>query len=607
MPADTPNKIINFYAATAQGGKIEVLVSPLSVAPADAITRINKERADVAQKTGSQAVLLQKPVLRACLDMASRRLYLPAQGEIHQGLLAHIQMVVESHYGGLAKAPMINGEPSDLRIFRSSHFPNAWKFIQQALSNKAVDLPVVQANLSKMPDTQQALKMSPQAQGRFVGSNEIDQVQFIMGKHLLHAQATPFILINTSPEAMMTSAHKERIVITGYHTAMQQSNGDVALNEARSEFFHIEFLIYAGWSMGQLCDLLLGRVNAPQDLMDTATYLTLAAKHMATMGYNDITEPPLYYTFQANDNYNQGFWNGPIQQMRFDNGWVLLRSNIVINNDLLRRLGAVPGTIVSAHYEIPTNTMVLSSDPSQLAKNSPMVLSALQSMGANDAIRNSSGLKDYRFSMKVASPNYQSFERRRVSDYPQVMEIVKQALQRIEKQKGIEAKFVDLEVITGPWASIAGMAGGYLSRDAFLKKEIWPGFFLAPPLILIDVKSSPTPADQANVLVHEYWHFIYDQILKGEIVPYESPIAAGSPEERVKRYHRYLQAPDEVLSHIQQIKYMLGLGMSKTEVIQALSGNTTGLNELPVARQYSEFVDEALRQIEQERQDELTE
>ena len=215
------------------------------------------------------------------------------------------------------------------------------------------------------------------------------------------------------------------------------------------------------------------------------------------------------------------------------------------------------------------------------------------------------------------------------------------ACDQLSRSMGQDVKFDDLEVIVGPWQKLVNMAGGYLDPDKLRKGGVafpWepiPGMSLYPPVILVDEDTSPTAADQANVLVHEYWHYIYYQKLQrkeagwicenpnckyhgltevpaacprcgGRVKyePYDPPTQYNSPENMV-RWRRYLRTPTEEMSHVQQFKYLLSTGLTKSEIIMFLfGGRMPGVDGLARARQYAEYIDEAARLLDAESRDE---
>jgi hypothetical protein len=612
MPEKRSNEVINFYAATDAGGRTAVFTSKIPISSATAIDQINKQRKQSAK--GGQFAVVGKPVLRIALDLASRRIYNPEKTTPDPALLQHITYLIESSYGGVAKAPLISSDPlTGLRILRASNFPNAWNFIQKLTNGKGADLPVVQADLSNMPNTARTLQMDEKHQGRYVGREEIPQLAFASKQNgMVHSQSTPFIIINTSESAMMTSAHKERIVLTGYREGMSREMGEVMIGGMTgSQFFAIEFLIYAGWSMSQICALYLNNVRTARELISMAEHIAVAAKHMAAGGYVDITEPPYYYCFIANSRYQGAFFNGPvIQQIRNENGWALLKSHVRLNANLLKGLGAELPSVIESRYQPGNQAFVLSSEPTKMSNEAPGLLSTLQSFAAQDSANAATGVRDYKFSFMVGNPNTLEFERRRVTDFPQVTDILRKACQKLSLAEKRPIKFFDMEVVTGPWQQITGLAGGYMDRDRVLKnggKLPWvpfPGMVLNPPFILVDNQDAPTPADQANVIIHEYYHYIFYQELHGEDVQYEAPGEYNTPEN-LERWRVYLTAPTERLSHIQQAKYMLCLGMSTAEIVRYFfADHDPGFSDLPRARQYAEYVEEAAKQLEQEKNDE---
>ena len=619
MAPKARSEITNFYAVQDSNGKTVVFTSSVPITAATALEQLNAQAARQSKAT------VNGPALRVCFDSASRRLYLPetpttsdlAQNRLYEA----IRVRIEARYGGVSAAPAIHADPASfLRVVRASDFPNAWDFIARITHGQGLDLPVVQANLKQMPETASLCGYRESQQGGYVGTNRGDRVEFKdEGGFLYHAQKTPFILLNLAPEAHMTPAHKERIVLTGFREGLGKEIGEVAVGAiSGSEFFSVEFLIYIGWPMEHLCQVIIGNQNRSlKDLLLAGAHLVLAAKHMSSFGYRDITSPPYYYAYKAGPNYPTGQLsnNGVIDELhRSENGFVVIRSPLFLSDDALEgTLGADPNSEVTrARYEPTREAFTFESSPSDITSASPETFRFMCAQGARDSMVGSSskGMTDRKFSIEVLPPNARQFQRRRISDFPQTADLLKKACAMFKTADGRSAPFQDMEVITGPWQEVAGMAGGYVDRDKILKSgtkipwEIIPGLPLIPPVILVDVDTCPTAADQANVLVHEYWHYMYYQILHLPEQNYKPP-GAENTEENQRRWYQYLTTPTERVSHVQQIKYMLTVGMTKNEIILFFFDNhQPTMSQLPRARKYAEYVDAALDLLNKERENE---
>ena len=607
----TRSEIINRYVVQLDGGKPLIFTSPIPLDEATALAQLNRQRSLNKQPA------VKGPVLWASFDTTSRRLYLPQTPEpptaAQAPLIEAVKAWVDQHFGGVSLAPVIHADPSGfLRVVRSSDFPNAWDFITRLTHGQGLDIPVVQADLSQMPQTVANTGHSATAQGGYVGTDRGHKIDFIGQDNFLYlSQKTPFILINLAEEAKMTPAHKERLVLTGYREGLGKEAGEVAVGQiSGSEFFSLEFLIYIGWPIEHLCHSLIGsQTKTIQQLIAAGSHLVLAAKHMATFGYRDVTQPPHYYAFKAGPKYPLAELqnpNGVIDEVKHDeSGWVILRSPLALSDETVyATLGAAPSDLViRSRYQPTRSAFTFEDSPAALSEEAPELFRYLCAQGARGNLSSKQGERS-RFSVEVLPANAKQFHRRRISDYPQTADLLKRACAKFN------APFQDLEVLIGPWQDMMGMAGGYIDKGRVLKMggkipwEAVPGLPIYPPAIMVDIDTSPTAADQANVLIHEYWHYVYYQILHLPDKLYTPPDGSGSEEDQ-RRWFEYLTTPTERISHIQQMKYMLSLGMTKNEVVLFFFNNRKpGMEDMARARKYAEYVDDALALLQQEREDE---
>ena len=229
------NDLVNWYVIYDQ--KPIVLALPFALfSPEDARGQLNAER---ARKKKSEYV---GPILHVCLDLSSGRLYLPEQEEMSEiqaneqlaAMLQAARYAAERTYGALPMAPVIRGDPlHTFRIRRLSDFISATGFIAKQIGrdktalDAAASLPVIEADMSEMPATAKlipAFARNPDAQSAYVGSQQGNTVSFYIRQGrgqkqadvLLATQKTPFILINTAPNAKTSEADKERIVTLLY-------------------------------------------------------------------------------------------------------------------------------------------------------------------------------------------------------------------------------------------------------------------------------------------------------------------------------------------------------------------------------------------------------
>lgn len=230
------NDFVNYYVFEPQtpGGMPVVMESPLEMSSRVALEQINKQN----KKNGKPHY--EGSILHAKLDLASGRIYFPEAADLRllakhemKAMYDALQLTASAKYGSLPMSKPIAGDPASvIRIRSVDDFPASSKFIrahlkEESLSNEFVNLPVVEANLARMPLTRKQLpeyESNRGYQGGLVSTSDADSVSFVVDERLggadegraVHIQKTPFILINTSSASKLSESDKERVVVLGY-------------------------------------------------------------------------------------------------------------------------------------------------------------------------------------------------------------------------------------------------------------------------------------------------------------------------------------------------------------------------------------------------------
>ena len=215
----------------------------------EAVSILNQER---LQKGMSP---YEGKILHVCLDMSSGRLYLPnledpisaGRESTMRSMLDAVKLKTERFTGQLPDAPIVRGDPSrSIRLRQVADFSFAAEFIRREMGQASpeevrehLELPVVEADLSRMPNVIAKLprfKHDPSLKGAYVstlqGDNQDFEIEEAHGKDrrqiFLLSQKTPFILLNTSPQAKTSEADKDRLITVYYKEYMR---GEVILKK----------------------------------------------------------------------------------------------------------------------------------------------------------------------------------------------------------------------------------------------------------------------------------------------------------------------------------------------------------------------------------------
>jgi len=639
------NHLVNFYALEPEGrGNVEVLTPQFAWAStSDAAAQINVERAR------RNLPAYHGRLLHVVLDMSSGRLYLP-NGETKRTIEADpalmtmydaVRLKVHQLIDAIPLAAPIPGDPIDtLRIRQIRDFASVAEFIRKQSRNakqyeKDVSVPVIEADLSKMPATAAALFGGSAAKAvgdkwTFVGKGP--PVDFVMRQGdanvVVHQQKPPFVVINIDPDASVSNADKERFVVSAFREYAVQERPDDPNTPTSPQLQSFKYLMYIGWSFRELSLYVLDEADVKDftSFLFRSSFLYNAAKSLKSDGYPDPAANPYYYSFKIGEDfpvrikpqiqrdvYDYSRNPGIFQLVFFDTdtSYVTFKTPIYIPAGVLDAVFKPKSDVFVAQYD-PTEKVIKTTIPTgSLLGNSKRSGRAIATDVANVTGRpfGKTPVVDGVLTSNV-------FERKHISDYPQAADVIRGLCQKLSANPDKEARaapaeirFDDLEVVVGPWERIAGFLGGYvdgrrMEQQAGKKSlEIIPGFFVLPPVIAIDNSRCPSVGDRTHVIIHEYRHHINSQLwVKSEILGKDVASEEGeTPQQRAEKMVRYLSDPNEFLAHKTQFKYMLAIGMSKEQVLrQMLGGHKPTISEVPVVKEYLRIINEAAKEIDLE-------
>lgn len=556
-------------------------------------------------------------ILHLCFDHLTNKIYLPDHSSYNdiqssdnntKAAIKEFTYVLDKSGYFTAPDALMPGNPNDMfRILKVSSFVHADTFIKKHIvSNSAdyQDLVIAEVNIDKMPKTQKMANLSKNFTSMVFSSEGRQLGLFNESNELLYILTTPFILINISPSTKTSNADKERMVIESYKTYLEKKHQQPYDIEAR-----IKYLFYIGWSAKEVCKYYLTplKVNNIIALLAMGTKIFNAAVALSNDGYpNPMTKEFFYYSFpytenlkipikpQQNNLYTENQPLTPLIDIMFDyvTSTVILKSSLLLSQDIITSVFGAK-QITAAIYEPSQNTTF---SPVNIKKDNPR-LNAILNKDITSNISNGRITPSFEM-LGDTNIAHTLFERKRISDYPQIADRLKELCDLLRRQ-GHSIRFDDIEVIVGPLTAIRrGMAGGYLSVQSAKAQgleppvEIMQGLKVNPPFILLDSLTQPSVGDRHNALIHEYQHHINDKLN----IP--SP-RYNMEEQSIENMLIYLKSPDEIQAHIHQSMYLLEMGMTKDQIIKRFLSNQNISTELmPVARRYAFFVDQAEKQLE---------
>lgn len=652
------NAIVNYFVVPPMDGPITIKNAP--VVFKSPITINHKlARQQLAKKYQERrSEMPPGELLHICFDVDSGIVYSPNIKEIRsENLEAMVQAAklrIKKEYGDYRFRPIVEGSPfSSIRIRSISSFPYAYKFIEDHWKENSedkksklfADLPVIEANLYIMPTTRNSLPeihRDGKTHGGYIGTDAGKSIIFTSeskGKVFLLEQNTPFILINISADAKTTPSDKERVVLFGYRDYLndtkavekeQYMNGAEIANA--SEIYAAKHLLYLGWNFEDVSDVILSRINIEHFgyLIEHITRLMGAANQLEKEGYANPSAMHYYITFKIGPDFPVIFFENQqhhFKYMDYDSHfqvkllpsqhpyfkvidydpktqYVIIETPAYLNQNICSNVLKAKSPSVVTKYN-PTIKKIDVRSPAQ----SYDLLNA-QNKGQLDKIKNFV-TSDLAVGGKASKEDIEKlsyvvrrldvdldFERKMISDYYYVSDFCKQICATV----GIP--FRDIQVVVGPVENVlgAGKMGGFMSKYSFLEQNIpmpcklAEGLEVMPPVIMVDNQRHPSVADQAATLVHEYRHYINSQMIK-----FKKEYGEMSGSGDIAGWVQYLSDPDERLTHKDEIKFNLVMGLSADEIIRDKVGGQLTTENYPIALKFRQLVEEAIKELMEEK------
>jgi hypothetical protein len=600
-----------YYVIEPEGNETpEIFESPFPMPTATALDKLN------AQFVVSKRRPFMGRILRVTYDLIGRRFYLPdvdttarlsSSGKM-QKMFDAARIQVEREYGEShppSADPPIAAEPSSsLRIKKISDYQGPWAFIKRAFGHLDIsDIRVVEANLSTMPTTAASLRhITAGKKGAYISKAAGNVIYFMSKKtdkteSVLHSQSTPFILIDISPDMQTTYNDREIILISAFREAFGEEHGDQKIGGLTgAQFYSVEVMLYMGWSVEELCGFMISsNVTSAQQAISIGAHILLAAEGITEAGYRNPADRPYYYSFAFEKGLPLGLNTpGVFEILNIEGNFVIFRSLLFFSDDVLKRCFGAKSEIIRGQMEPQSQTFYVNRDASSLKENAPTCYWSM----INHAKR--SGTEDGEVKFKVMTQNELYFSRKRISQYPQAEQAIQLTCQRLG------TTFDDLEVVVGPWMETgAPFKAAYMDRERALKNggkipvEPIPGVKIYPPFILIDSSQVPNVPDRTSSIIHEYRHYLNAKT--GIVSPHDKGYGNEIFNDTGTFIKSYLGNKDEILAHVEQMKYMLALGMPHESILNYyMPQGIRTKDDVAKAARYNELLSRAANEIKME-------
>jgi len=650
------NQIINYFVEPSYKKMPKVFLSPVTM------------NATVGRKLLEKQLGLQNEklepgtLLHVCYDVDSKRIYLPNASaftkEQANYLLNAAKITIKRDYGEYSNEQPVEGSPfSLLRVRKLSSFVYADKSIKESFGEERYfDIPVIEANLARMPTTVKKLPYIYHDNKNYVGGlidkgmgdsiRFIDEIDLEGRKRdkpiVVLDQQTPFILIDISPEVKPMATEKEWSVLAGYRDYLYSENNNDDKNDMSSfsDLYAAKRHLYLGWPFEEVCHVFLGGVSSFGELISAIQLLYSVAKSLESEGYKNPAKDPYYITFKIDENsfplkLDSMIKNGEIdsskqidifQIIEYDKntGYIIIETPAFIDQEMCIKILKASGTILISRYNVAMNTIDVKSGSGSLQalqynNNQAEKIKAL--INYDMKVNYPDNKTPPKFSTDVRArdislSNPSTVTLRKLSDYYYATDTIK----KMCKKNDLE--FIDLDIVVGPLERIfgRGVAGGFMGKKNFedskmkIPYEISKGIFISPPVIAVDSVRYPAYANQTEVIIHEYSHNIFS-IKKPDYYHEYHRDPKLKERDNLAYWDLYLNDEDERQAHKEEIKFALKSGKSVDEIIrdkvawgigEGKGGNIDEVNmkkSYPIALKFKELVQEAVDELQKEEEE----
>lgn len=637
------NDLVYYYIAIPPSGgnaPSTILFSDYLLPEITANKMIARKQAQEGKPISSRGTL------SVCIDRISGRMYLPNGGDVKELLandatLACIHAAIidfEKRFDEtVSLAKPIAGDPEKtFRIKKVSDYPSVLNFIKNNLRKESmvpdgIDIPVIEASLSRMPETAKEIGVNildgEAGAGKYVEGDKT--VDFRIGSKEdgfdLYSIKAPFIVINTDSSHMQKQSNRESMVVYLMKGHFDTSGAGQHIH--RPELYTYRYLLYSGWSIEELSAYVFeqSKFSSFTEMMNTGAKIILAAKDLAEhySTFDIDINKFFYYMFKIDlEKFPIPFTPSPDGTVSGDigaknfmevlhyspaTGTVVIKSPLTINYDNATKFMAAKSRIVKCMYE-PNIKMALISEPAkEVAKTDLDAIKSISASMVEDGASTGGG-KNVQF--KTVSQIDAFYRVAKISDFPEAYEALTMLCRSISKKNGSPVEFEDLPVIIGPFSQ-NGMGGGYIGNKNTDKKkqdgtpvvvdgkvDILPGLSVTLPCILVDNLTHPSPVERQYLIRHEYRHFVNEKL------KVESPLYDLSTEgnaQKIEELKKYYTSPDEHGAFVEEIKYLVGIGMNKNQILTHIFSEPITIENMPVVKIIRGIINDAMDEINKEK------
>ena len=573
-------------------------------------------------------------LLHVCFDRDSGMIYLPngyrfTKDQIWPMLQAAKYHIIKQ-YNDYRGVPPIEGSPfSSLRVRSVNSFGYVCDAIKEHFNNKVVNLPVIEANLARMPSTVRTLpaiyKNNKNFSGGLITGDEItfiDEVD-IKGKmrstpiRLLSIKP-PFILIDISPAVESFATEKEWAVLSGYRdyiVSQSEFKHESDLIATFAPLYAAKRYLYLGWPFEEVCKVLLECVSDFGQLMKGIHQLLIAASKLNEEGYDSFTQYPYYLSFRIDlKTFPFDFQNSKLQVPFFEileydkkTEYILIKTPAFIESNLCYKILKAKSRpyIVKYNPSIKKIDVKVQAGIHKELETKTEIPDKIRHFIEKD-IKSKTTIEfraDKRSQLVSLSSN-EICHLRMISDYRYAKDHIEKMCQKRRMP------FEDIAVVVGPIEKLfgRGIQGGFMGKKEFEKSkikiphQIEKGLYVTPPIIMVNSATMPSYAAQTETLIHEYSHKLYS-IQKPDHEHLYNKNPKLRKQDPRKYWELYLGDEDEKLAHQEEIRYELISGKSVDEIVRDKVGGAITMSSYKqtyiTALKFKEMVDEVAKELEE--------
>jgi len=634
------NKIISYFVYLPPNSiNSKIFRSPISVYSVRSIEKLKNQLIKEGFDIGNVSLM------HIVFDIGSGKIYVAGEENVLEQnrslMLGKVKATITKDFGDKTFNDVIYASPFDtLRLRNIDDFAYARSAIGgHYQTNDFVNLPVVEANLSKMPITLSHLPANisaPGAKGGFVGTTFAEAIDFIeeldnegnnIKKKILLRQITPFILINTNNISNATD--KDWIITYSYQKYIEQEakskeerdKGD-DLGQSIS-LYGIKRYLYLGWPFEMICYNFINtnKIDDFKGLISNMTLMYECVKSLIREGYKNVAETPYYINFKVNPNsfpirleslldYEKKTIKTQLQfpffkiiDYYFETGDMIIETPIFIDDELCKKIFTPLSEVFISKYNDVLKKIDVKTSEKSFDEMKDVQLEKIKVLTNYDLhTQNKEIPEKYVFRCNASSVGLHAliptiFSVRKLTDYIHATEEIKQYC------KKENFTFSDINVVIGPIDILFGQSinGGFMDEEMFrfnnlpIPLQIDEDIYISPPVIFINSIKNPNYASHTDVLIHEYTHYV-DRMTKSETLDFSH----YDMESEIEKWKKYFDIPTERRSHKNQIKYKLKLGLSDDEIIVEKMGRNISVELYPVVLKFKELIEEARKELEEE-------